>query len=128
MAVFLCRTERDNKIENLHLPRKSEIKRKAVVLERTGFYHNLRWNHSVGCDTGELLERPAFCGDCLLCVSLTSGRRNCDLVSNGGWTSWCIYDGVDYPQEVQDKIDEMEIAPYDIGEKACEKAEDFYSE
>lgn len=78
MAVFLCRTERDNKIENLHLPRKSEIKRKAVVLERTGFYHNLRWNHSVGCDTGELLERPAFCGDCLLCVSLTSGRRNCN--------------------------------------------------
>lgn len=29
-----------------------------------------------------------------------------DLVSNGGWTSWCTYEGVDYPQEVRDKIDE----------------------
>ena len=29
-----------------------------------------------------------------------------DLVSNGGWTSWCTYEGIDYPQEVQDKIDE----------------------
>lgn len=29
-----------------------------------------------------------------------------DLVSNGSWTSWCTYEGVDYPQEVQDKIDE----------------------
>lgn len=27
-------------------------------------------------------------------------------VSNGNWISWCTYDGVDYPQEVQDKIDE----------------------
>ena len=27
-------------------------------------------------------------------------------VSNGGWTSWCTYEGVDYPQEVRDKIDE----------------------
>lgn len=29
-----------------------------------------------------------------------------DLVSNGSWTSWCTYEGVDYPQEVRDKIDE----------------------
>lgn len=35
LAVFLCKeTERDNKNENLHLPRKPESKRKAVVLER----------------------------------------------------------------------------------------------
>lgn len=27
-------------------------------------------------------------------------------VSNGNWISWCTYEGVDYPQEVQDKIDE----------------------
>lgn len=31
-----------------------------------------------------------------------------DLVSNGGWTSWCTYEGVDYPQEVQDKINEIQ--------------------
>ena len=27
-------------------------------------------------------------------------------VSNGNWISWCTYEGVDNPQEVQDKIDE----------------------
>lgn len=27
-------------------------------------------------------------------------------VSNGNWISWCTYEGVDYPQEVRDKIDE----------------------
>ncbi len=31
-----------------------------------------------------------------------------DLVSNGGWTSWCTYEGVDYPQKVQDKINEIQ--------------------
>ena len=31
-----------------------------------------------------------------------------DFVSNGGWTSWCTYEGVDYLQEVQDKIDEIQ--------------------
>ena len=31
-----------------------------------------------------------------------------DLVSNGGWTSWCTYEGVDYLQEVQDKINEIQ--------------------
>ena len=39
---------------------------------------NLRRNNSVGCDSGELLERPALCCDRLLCVSLSSGRRNFD--------------------------------------------------
>ena len=73
LAVFLCKeTERDNKNENLHLPRKPEGERKAVVLERSGFYHNLRRNNSVGNCACESVERPAFCGDCLLCVSLAS--------------------------------------------------------
>lgn len=74
LAVFLCKeTERDNKNENLHLPRKPESKRKAVVLERSGFYHNLRRNNSVGRGSGKPVECPAFCGDCLLCFSLASG-------------------------------------------------------
>ncbi len=77
LAVFLCKeTERDNKNENLHLPRKPESKRKAVVLERSGFYHNLRRNNSVGCDSGKLLERPVLCCNRLLCVSLPSSGRN----------------------------------------------------
>lgn len=86
MAVFLCRTERDNKIENLHLPRKPESQRKAVVLERSGFYHNLRRNNSVGCDSGELLERAALCSNRLLCVSQLTGRRNCN---NGLYFQCC---------------------------------------
>lgn len=31
-----------------------------------------------------------------------------DLVSNGSWSSWCAYEGVDYPQEVQAKINEIQ--------------------
>ena len=38
--------------------------------------------------------------------SESAGYVTKDLVSNGGWVSWCTYEGVDYPQEVQDKIDE----------------------
>lgn len=28
-------------------------------------------------------------------------------VSNGGWSSWCTYEGVDYPQEVTDAIESL---------------------
>ena len=28
-------------------------------------------------------------------------------VSNSGWTSWCTYEGVDYPQEVTDAIESL---------------------
>lgn len=44
-------------------------------------------------------------GEVIYC-SESAGYVTKDLVSNGGWTSWCTYEGVDYPQEVQDKIDE----------------------
>ena len=30
-----------------------------------------------------------------------------DFVSNGGWSSWCTYKGVDYPQEVTDAIESL---------------------
>ena len=36
-----------------------------------------------------------------------------DHISNGGWTKWCTYDGIDYPQEVRDKIDEINNARED---------------
>ena len=36
--------------------------------------------------------------------SESAGYVTQDLVSNGGWTSWCTYEGVDYPQEVTDAI------------------------
>lgn len=38
--------------------------------------------------------------------SVDFGYVTKEVVSNGGWTSWCTYEGVDYPQEVRDKIDE----------------------
>ena len=28
-------------------------------------------------------------------------------VSNGSWTSWCTYEGIDYPQEVEDAIESL---------------------
>lgn len=31
-----------------------------------------------------------------------------EVVSNGSWSSWCTYEGVDYPQEVQAKINEIQ--------------------
>ena len=31
-----------------------------------------------------------------------------DFVSNGGWSSWCTYEGVDYPQEVLNAINEID--------------------
>ena len=41
-------------------------------------------------------------------ASKDCGYVNKDFVSNGSWTSWCTYEGVDYPQEVQDKINEIQ--------------------
>ena len=34
--------------------------------------------------------------------SETVGYVTKDLVSNGSWTSWCTYEGIEYPQEVDD--------------------------
>ena len=28
-------------------------------------------------------------------------------VSNGSWTSWCTYEGIEYPQEVTDAIESL---------------------
>ena len=40
--------------------------------------------------------------------SQTLGFVTKEPVSNGGWSSWCTYEGVDYPQEVQNKINEIQ--------------------
>lgn len=39
--------------------------------------------------------------------SETVGYVTKEMVSNGGWTSWCTYDGVTYPQEVTDAIESL---------------------
>ena len=56
-------------------------------------------NHGIYVGNGEVIYSSADCG------YVTK-----DHVSNGGWTRWCTYEGVDYPQEVQDTIDEIEKA------------------
>lgn len=61
-------------------------------------------NHGIYVGNGEVIWADENLG----CVTK-------DLVSNGGWTKWCTYDGVSYPQEVQDKIDELNV-PEDSGE------------
>lgn len=35
------------------------------------------------------------------------GKVDKQAVSSGNWTKWCTYEGVNYPQEVQDKIAEI---------------------
>lgn len=47
-------------------------------------------------------------GEVIYC-SESVGYVTKDLVSNGGWVSWCTYEGVDYPQEVLDLIDGTEV-------------------
>ena len=39
--------------------------------------------------------------------SETVGYVMKDMVSNGSWTSWCTYEGIDYPQEVTDAIESL---------------------
>lgn len=39
--------------------------------------------------------------------SETVGYVTKDMVSNGSWTSWCTYEGIDYPQEVTDAIESL---------------------
>ncbi|MCM1271721.1 MAG: hypothetical protein NC247_14055 [Ruminococcus flavefaciens] len=51
--------------------------------------------HGIYVGNGEVIFSSADCGYAK------------EVVSNGGWSSWCTYEGVDYPQEVQDKIDEI---------------------
>ena len=84
LAVFLCEKmeceKTDPRFFTLHFRMLlfPESQRKAVVLECSWFYHNLRRNNSVGNCACESVERPAFCGDRLLCVSLASSWRNGD--------------------------------------------------
>ena len=39
--------------------------------------------------------------------SENAGYVTKEAVSNGSWTSWCTYEGVDYPQEVTDAIESL---------------------
>jgi hypothetical protein len=53
--------------------------------------------HGIYVGNGEVIYSSADCGYVMK-----------EPVSNGDWTSWCTYDGVDYPQEVLDLVDGTE--------------------
>jgi len=55
--------------------------------------------------------------------SETLGYVTKEPVSNGSWTSWCTYEGVDYPQEVQDKIIEINNVTEENTEESNEETE-----
>ena len=39
--------------------------------------------------------------------SENAGYVTKEPVSNGSWTSWCTYEGIEYPQEVEDAIESL---------------------
>ena len=54
-------------------------------------------------------------GEVVFCDE-TVGYVTKQAVSDGAWTSWCTYEGIEYPQAVQDAIDEIN-APDDSSEE-----------
>lgn len=61
-------------------------------------------------------------GEVIYC-SESVGYVTKDLVSNGGWTSWCTYEGVDYPQEVLNAINEINNVTEENTEESNEETE-----
>ena len=58
-----------------------------------GVYNGSEFGVYVG--GGEVVFSSAMCG--------IQRQR----LTDGGWTAWCTYDAINYPQEVQDKINEL---------------------
>ena len=52
--------------------------------------------HGIYVGNGEVIFSSADCG------YVTK-----EVVSNGSWTSWCTYEGIEYPQEVTDAIESL---------------------
>lgn len=52
--------------------------------------------HGIYVGNGEVVFSSAYCG------YVTK-----EVVSNGSWTSWCTYEGIEYPQEVTDAIESL---------------------
>lgn len=55
--------------------------------------------------------------------SETLGYVTKEPVSNGNWTSWCTYEGVDYPQEVLNAINEINNVTEENTEESNEETE-----
>lgn len=68
--------------------------------------------HGIYIGNGEVVFSSADCG------YVTK-----EVVSNGGWTSWCTYEGVDYPQEVLNAINEINNVTEENTEESNEETE-----
>ena len=55
--------------------------------------------------------------------SETLGYVTKEPVSNGSWTSWCTYEGVDYPQEVLNAINDINNVTEENTEESNEETE-----
>jgi len=61
-------------------------------------------------------------GDAIF-ASCDEGRIVKSPVSDGNWVSWCTFDGVDYPQEVTDRIEEIQNPTEENTEEENENGE-----
>ena len=56
-------------------------------------------------------------------ASYDEGRIVKSPVSEGNWISWCTFEGIDYPQEVMDKINEIQNPTEENTEEKNENGE-----
>ena len=75
-----------------------------------GLYDGIK--HGIYIGLGEVV----FCDE-------TVGYVTKQAVSDGAWTSWCTYEGIEYPQAVLDAIDEID-APDDSSEDDSDESEE----
>jgi hypothetical protein len=55
-------------------------------------------------------EFGIYVGSSEVIFSSAMGGIERHTLTDGGWTSWCTFDAVTYPQEVQDRINELQEA------------------
>ena len=69
-------------------------------------------------------QHGIYVGNCeVVYSSETLGYVTKEPVSNGSWTSWCTYEGVDYPQEVLNAINEINNVTEENTEESNEETE-----
>jgi hypothetical protein len=52
-------------------------------------------------------EFGVYVGNGEVVFSSAMGGVQCQALTDGGWTAWCTFDAITYPQEVQDRINEL---------------------
>lgn len=52
-------------------------------------------------------EFGVYVGGGEVIFSSAMGGVQCQALADGGWTAWCTFDAITYPQEVQDRINEL---------------------